>query len=49
MIVFDLTLRLKLMLDGYSTDFKTEKVFKGPIIWELFATIWGTILTTGAS
>ena len=26
-IVFDLTLRLELMLDGYSTDFKTERSF----------------------
>ena len=27
-IFFDLTLRLELMLDGYSTDFKTEKSFQ---------------------
>ena len=28
MFFFDLRLRLELMLDGYSTDFRTEKIFQ---------------------
>ena len=45
---FDLRLRLELMLDGCSTDLKTEKRLQETDRLESFATIWGTILPLGA-
>ena len=44
---FDLKLGSELMLDGYSTDFRTEKDFKRPVILGSFNVIWGSILFPG--
>ena len=49
---FDLRLRLELMLDGYSTDFRTEKRFQenGRLrVVSHHLGIWGAILPLGAS